>query len=65
MGKLLEWPGVITEGDDLEDCRILLREAAEEMADMYKEGGLKIHNRTLIVEPVDISMDAALIAHVV
>lgn len=41
MGRLLEWPGVITEGDNLDDCRDLLQEAANEMADMYRDGGMK------------------------
>ena len=70
MGQLLEWPNVITDGENLEDCRDSLMEVAAEMADIYKEDGLKIPNRTLIVEPIDISIDEtlleqeALIAHV-
>ncbi len=70
MGKLLEWPNVITDGETLEDCRDSLMEVAAEMADIYKEDGLKIPNRTLIVEPIDISVDEsllekeALLAHV-
>ena len=56
MGKLLEWPGVITEGDDLEDCRELLIEAAGEMADIYKEDGKKIPYTPLIFEPLSISI---------
>lgn len=27
MGQLLEWPEVVTEGRDLEDCREMLRDA--------------------------------------
>ena len=70
MGQLLEWPNVITDGEKLEDCRDSLIEAAVEMADIYKEDSLKIPNRTLIVEPIDISIDEsllekeALLAHV-
>ncbi len=70
MGQLLEWPNVITDGENLEDCRDSLMEVASEMADIYKEDGLKIPNRTLIVESIDISVDEsllekeALLAHV-
>lgn len=38
MGKLLEWPGVITEGEDLDDCRESLIDAAAGMALVNKEG---------------------------
>jgi len=27
MGQLVEWPEVVTEGKDLEDCRSMLRES--------------------------------------
>ncbi|MBQ7196220.1 MAG: type II toxin-antitoxin system HicB family antitoxin [Synergistaceae bacterium] len=71
MGKLLEWPGVITEGDDLEDCRDLLTEAANEMAELYKDEGLKIPYAPLILEsmPVNVASEClpqeeALLAHV-
>ncbi len=56
MGKLLEWPGVITEGDNLDDCRELLLEAANEMAEIYEEDGRKITYIPLIFEPVSISI---------
>ena len=50
MGKLLEWPTVITEGDDLEDCRDLLVEAATEMAELYKDEGMNIPYPSIVVE---------------
>ena len=56
MGKLLEWPGVITEGDNLEDCRELLLEAAGEMAEIYEEDSRKIPYIPLILEPVSVSV---------
>ena len=31
LGQLVEWPEVVTEGKDLEDCRALLRDALQEM----------------------------------
>ena len=42
MGQLLEWPEVITEGATLEECRDMLIDAAQEMAIVYQEDGIKI-----------------------
>lgn len=61
MGKLLEWPGVITEGDDLEDCRELLHEAASEMAEIYEDDGRKIPYTPLILEPMSVSVEPSCI----
>ncbi|MBR6902019.1 MAG: type II toxin-antitoxin system HicB family antitoxin [Synergistaceae bacterium] len=57
MGKILEWPGVITEGDDLEDCEEMLKDAAHEMMLGYKDEGLKIPNTSIIVKPISIPID--------
>jgi predicted RNase H-like HicB family nuclease len=42
LGQLVEWPEVITEGMDLEDCRSMLRDALNEMVLAYHEPGKKI-----------------------
>jgi predicted RNase H-like HicB family nuclease len=39
MGQLVEWPEVVTEGKDLEDCRSMLRDALNEMLLAYNELG--------------------------
>ena len=39
MGQLVEWPEVVTEGADLEDCRFMLRDALNEMILAYQEQG--------------------------
>ena len=39
MGQLVEWPEVVTEGVDLEDCRYMLRDALKEMLLAYQEQG--------------------------
>ncbi|MDY6400470.1 MAG: type II toxin-antitoxin system HicB family antitoxin [Synergistales bacterium] len=57
MGKILEWPGVITEGNDLEDCEEMLTDAAHEMMLGYKDEGLKIPNTSIIVKPISIPID--------
>jgi predicted RNase H-like HicB family nuclease len=37
MGQLVEWPEVVTEGRDLEDCRKMLRDALKEMVLAYQQ----------------------------
>lgn len=61
MGQLLEWPNVLTSGKDIEECKELLLEVAGEMADIYREDGQKIPHPLLIVEPIDVPVDEALI----
>jgi len=39
MGQIVEWPEVVTEGRDLEDCRDSLRDAVREMVLAYRELG--------------------------
>ena len=42
MGLFVEWPEVVTEGKDLEDCRSMLRDALNEMVLSYNELGRTI-----------------------
>jgi predicted RNase H-like HicB family nuclease len=42
LGQLIEWPEVLTEGRDLEDCRAMLRDALNEMILAYKQQGKEI-----------------------
>ena len=42
MGQLVEWPEVITEGQTLEECRAMLKDALEEMLEAYKQQGREI-----------------------
>lgn len=37
MGQIVEWPEVITEGKDLEECREMLKDALNEMVLAYQE----------------------------
>ncbi|HLD46874.1 MAG TPA: type II toxin-antitoxin system HicB family antitoxin [Desulfobaccales bacterium] len=39
LGQLIEWPEVVTEGKDLEDCRAQLRDALNEMILAYRQQG--------------------------
>jgi predicted RNase H-like HicB family nuclease len=42
MGQLVEWPQVVTEGKDVDECRAMLKDALREMAAAYKDEGLEI-----------------------
>jgi predicted RNase H-like HicB family nuclease len=39
MGQLVEWPEVITEGKNLEECREMLKDALNEMILAYQQQG--------------------------
>jgi len=42
MGQLLEWPEVVTEGADIEECERSLEDATNEMVLAYREQGKPI-----------------------
>lgn len=37
MGQLVEWPEVVTEGSNIEECRSMLRDALQEMTLAYQQ----------------------------
>ena len=52
MGQLVEWPEVVTEGKDLEECRTMLRDALREMIIAYKEQAKEIPLADCLIEQV-------------
>ncbi|MFC2130660.1 type II toxin-antitoxin system HicB family antitoxin [Bacteroidota bacterium] len=56
MGQIIEWPEVITEGTDLEDCRAMLKDALNEMSLAYQQLGKEIPATQSLFEqiPMDI-----------
>jgi len=42
LGRLVEWPEVITEGKTIEECREMLRDALREMVKAYQQQGQEI-----------------------
>lgn len=57
MGQLIEWPEVVTEGDDLENCRAMLRDALEEMVLAYRELGKEIPVANALIEQIPVEAD--------
>ncbi len=37
MGQIVEWPEVVSEGEDIEACRMMLKDALQEMILAYKQ----------------------------
>jgi predicted RNase H-like HicB family nuclease len=56
MGQLIEWPEVVTEGKDIEECRIMLRDALNEMVLAYKEQEKEIPPGGALIEQVPIEV---------
>ena len=57
MGQLVEWPEVVTEGKDLEDCRAMLRDALNEMILAYKELGKKVPSGNVLIEQLSVEFE--------
>ena len=56
MGQLVEWPEVVTEGKDLEECRAMLRDALKEMLLAYEELGREIPLGNALIEQLPIEV---------
>ncbi|MBW2370111.1 MAG: type II toxin-antitoxin system HicB family antitoxin [Deltaproteobacteria bacterium] len=56
MGQLVEWPEVVTEGRDLEECRTMLRDALNEMVLTYKQIGKEIPPGNALIEQLAIEV---------
>ena len=56
MGQLVEWPEVITEAKDLEDCRSMLRDALNEMVLAYNELGKEIPLGNALIEQLPVEV---------
>jgi len=63
MGQLVEWPEVVTEGGDLEDCRKMLRDALNEMVIAYQQIGKEIPLGNALIEQVPVEIEYVSQAH--
>ncbi len=57
MGQLIEWPEVVTEGKNIEECREMLRDALNEMILAYRQQNKEVPLGNCLIEqlPVEIS----------
>ena len=58
MGQLVEWPEVITEGEDLEHCREMMRDALNEMLLSYQQLGKEIPLGNALIEQLPIEVQS-------
>jgi predicted RNase H-like HicB family nuclease len=56
MGQLVEWPEVITEGKNLEDCRRLLQDALQEMIAAYRQQRKEIPVGGALIEQIPVEI---------
>ena len=56
MGQLIEWPEVVTEGKTLEDCRIMLRDALQEMIKANKKQRKEIPVGRALIEQIPVEV---------
>lgn len=54
MGQLIEWPEVVTEGKDLEECRKMLKDALKEMIKAYRKQKKEIPVGGALIEQVPV-----------
>jgi len=57
MGQLVEWPEVVTEGKDLEDCRSMLRDALNEMILAYNKLGKEMPLGNALIEQLPVEVE--------
>jgi predicted RNase H-like HicB family nuclease len=56
MGQVVEWPEVITEGESLDNCRELLRDALQEMIAAYRQQHKEIPVGGGLIEQIKIEI---------
>ncbi len=56
MGQLIDWPEVITEGKNIEECREMLRDALNEMILAYQEQEKEIPYGNCLIEQIPVEV---------
>ncbi len=56
MGQLVEWPEVITEGNSLENCRLSLQDALQEMISAYRQQEKEIPAGGGLIEQIPVEI---------
>ena len=54
MGQLIEWPEIVTEGKDLEECRKMLKDALNEMILAYRQLEKEIPVGNALIEQLPV-----------
>ena len=57
MGQLVEWPQIVTEGKNLEQCREMLRDALNEMVLAYGQLKKEIPLGNALIEQLPVEVE--------
>jgi predicted RNase H-like HicB family nuclease len=57
MGQLVEWPEVVTEGRDIEECREILRDELNEMLLAYQQLKKEIPVGNALIEQLPVEVE--------
>lgn len=57
MGQLVEWPEVITEGENIENCRDMLKDALNEMILAYQQQNKELPMGSSLIEQVPVEVN--------
>lgn len=56
MGQIIEWQEVITEGENLSECRLMLEDGLKEMILAYQQQGKIIPLNTDVIEILSVEI---------
>ena len=56
IGQLIEWPEVITEGKNVEECREMLEDALHEMIKAYRQQDREIPPGRALLEQIPVEV---------
>jgi len=54
MGQLVEWPEIVTEGKNLDDCRAMLADALKEMVAAYHQLGKELPVGNALIQQIAV-----------
>ena len=57
MGQIVEWPGIVTEGKDFEECREMLRDALNEMILAYGKTNREIPLGNALIKQLPVEVE--------
>jgi predicted RNase H-like HicB family nuclease len=56
MGQLIDWPEIVTEGKNLEECREMLQDALSEMVLAYRQQKKEIPIGRALLEQIPVEV---------
>ncbi|MGR3319060.1 MAG: type II toxin-antitoxin system HicB family antitoxin [Candidatus Anammoxibacter sp.] len=56
MGQLVEWTEVVTEGESIEECREMLKDALNEMVAAYQQQEKEIPHGDCLIEQIPVEV---------